>query len=59
MKEAVVSSGPKVTIKDVDIPEPKADQIVIRVVVSGSNPKDWYESCVLNYRNHSLHINVC
>lgn len=42
MKEAVVTKGPKVTIKDVPIPEPGDDQIVIKVVVSGSNPKDWY-----------------
>jgi NADPH2:quinone reductase len=42
MKEAVVTKGPKVTIKDVPIPEPKADQVIIQVVVSGSNPKDWY-----------------
>lgn len=41
MKEAVVAKGPKVTIQDVPIPEPKADQVVIKVVVSGSNPKDW------------------
>ncbi|KAF2027754.1 zinc-binding oxidoreductase-like protein ToxD [Setomelanomma holmii] len=41
MKEAVVAKGPKVTIKDVPIPEPQTDQVVIQVVVSGSNPKDW------------------
>jgi NADPH2:quinone reductase len=41
MKEAIVTKGPKVTIKDVPIPEPKADQVIIQVVVSGSNPKDW------------------
>jgi NADPH:quinone reductase-like Zn-dependent oxidoreductase len=42
MKEAIVAKGPKVTIKDVPIPEPGPDQVVIKVVVSGSNPKDWY-----------------
>jgi NADPH:quinone reductase-like Zn-dependent oxidoreductase len=42
MKEAIVAKGPKVTIRDVDIPEPQADQVIIKVVVSGSNPKDWY-----------------
>jgi NADPH2:quinone reductase len=41
MKEAIVAKGPKVTIKDTPVPEPQADQVVIRVVVSGSNPKDW------------------
>ena len=41
MKEAYVSVGPKVSIKDVPIPTPNADQVVIKVVVSGSNPKDW------------------
>ncbi|KAI0437536.1 GroES-like protein [Xylaria telfairii] len=41
MKEAVVSKGPKVQIIDSPVPEPGADQVVIKVVVSGSNPKDW------------------
>ncbi|KAF4978862.1 hypothetical protein FZEAL_4822 [Fusarium zealandicum] len=41
MKEALVSAGPKVEIIDSPIPKPNADQVVIKVVVSGSNPKDW------------------
>ncbi|ORY70241.1 chaperonin 10-like protein [Pseudomassariella vexata] len=41
MKEAIVANGPKVTIQDSPIPEPKPDEVVIKVVVSGSNPKDW------------------
>jgi NADPH2:quinone reductase len=45
MKEAIVGKGVKVTIKDSPIPEPQADQLVIKVVVSGSNPKDWYAYC--------------
>ncbi|KAI0468570.1 GroES-like protein [Xylaria cf. heliscus] len=41
MKEAIVSSGPKVQIVDSPIPKPGPDQVLIKVVVSGSNPKDW------------------
>ncbi|ORY06367.1 chaperonin 10-like protein [Clohesyomyces aquaticus] len=41
MKDAVVSPGPKVRIVDSPIPEPGPEQLVIQVVVSGSNPKDW------------------
>lgn len=41
MKEAIVSKGPKVTIHDVPIPKPEADQVLIKVIYSGSNPKDW------------------
>ncbi|KAI2616154.1 GroES-like protein [Hypomontagnella submonticulosa] len=41
MKEAVVGPGPKVEIIDSPIPKPDADQVLIKVVVSGSNPKDW------------------
>ncbi|KAF2151827.1 GroES-like protein [Myriangium duriaei CBS 260.36] len=41
MKEAIVSKGPTVTIKDVPIPKAGQGQVVIKVVVSGSNPKDW------------------
>ncbi|KAK4235954.1 chaperonin 10-like protein [Achaetomium macrosporum] len=41
MKEALVSKGPEVQIVDSPIPEPNDDQVLIKVVVSGSNPKDW------------------
>jgi NADPH2:quinone reductase len=42
MKEALVFPGPKVTIRDVDFPTlPSPNHLIIRVVVSGSNPKDW------------------
>ncbi|KAI2463493.1 GroES-like protein [Annulohypoxylon bovei var. microspora] len=41
MKEAIVSEGPKVEIIDSLIPKPNADQVLIKVIVSGSNPKDW------------------
>ena len=41
MKEAIVSPGPKVKIIDSSIPTAEPDQVVIKVIVSGSNPKDW------------------
>lgn len=41
MKEALIAPGPKVQIVDSPIPEPNDDQVRIKVVVSGSNPKDW------------------
>lgn len=41
MKEALVSTGPKVNIVDTAIPKAGPDQVVIKVVYSGSNPKDW------------------
>ena len=41
MKEAVVGKGPVVSIIDSPIPKPGPGQIVTKVVVSGSNPKDW------------------
>ncbi|KAK3077971.1 hypothetical protein LTS18_008776 [Coniosporium uncinatum] len=41
MKEAIISKGPTVKIIDSPIPEPNADQVVTKVVFSGSNPKDW------------------
>ncbi|KAI1357769.1 GroES-like protein [Xylaria arbuscula] len=41
MKEAIVSKGPKVQIIDSPVPQPGPDQVRIKVVVSGSNPKDW------------------
>lgn len=41
MKEAIIHAGPKVEIIDSPIPNPKDEQVVTKVVVSGSNPKDW------------------
>jgi len=42
MKEACIFPGPKVTIEDVDFPSlPSEDHLIIKVVVAGSNPKDW------------------
>ena len=56
MKEALVYIGPKVNIVDSDIPKAGKDQVVIKVVFSGSNPKDWKipgmlaQVCHLNHR---------
>ncbi|OBT69108.1 hypothetical protein VE03_01375 [Pseudogymnoascus sp. 23342-1-I1] len=41
MKEAIVAKGAVVKIVDSEIPKPGQGQLLIRVVVSGSNPKDW------------------
>ncbi|GES58886.1 GroES-like protein [Aspergillus terreus] len=41
MKEAIVAPGPIVTITDSPIPVPEPDQLLIQVIVSGTNPKDW------------------
>lgn len=42
MKEAIVDKGPKVTIRDSEIPKPGPHQIVTKIEYSGSNPKDWF-----------------
>lgn len=34
-------AGPTVDVIDSPIPKPKADELLIKVLVSGSNPKDW------------------
>ncbi|KAJ5835298.1 hypothetical protein N7447_001324 [Penicillium robsamsonii] len=41
MKEAIIDKTVSVIIHDVEIPTPKPSQVLIRVVVSGTNPKDW------------------
>ncbi|KAK4124517.1 GroES-like protein [Parathielavia appendiculata] len=41
MKEALVSKGTQVQIVDSSIPAINDDQVLIKVIVSGSNPKDW------------------
>ncbi|RDW75546.1 hypothetical protein BP6252_06688 [Coleophoma cylindrospora] len=41
MKEALVSAGPTVTIVESPIPKYNDDQVLIKVAIAGSNPKDW------------------
>jgi NADPH:quinone reductase-like Zn-dependent oxidoreductase len=41
MKEAVVDKSTTVTIRDTPIPTHGPAQVLIHVVVSGTNPKDW------------------
>ena len=43
MKEAIIHGGESLTVQIVDspIPEPTADEVLIKVAYSGSNPKDW------------------
>jgi NADPH:quinone reductase len=41
MKEAIVTAGPSVKIIDSPIPTAASNQVLIKVMVSGSNPKDW------------------
>ncbi|KAL3427735.1 alcohol dehydrogenase [Phlyctema vagabunda] len=41
MKEAIVTAGPVVQIREGPIPTPNDDQVLIKVIVSGTNPKDW------------------
>lgn len=41
MYEILVHPGPKTELVQSPIPTPNDDQVVIKVVVSGSNPKDW------------------
>lgn len=41
MKEAFIDKTLSVAVRDVDIPVPAPGQVLIRTVVSGTNPKDW------------------
>ncbi|KAM0438451.1 hypothetical protein ACHAPT_001200 [Fusarium lateritium] len=41
MKEALISPDAQVEIRDVPIPVPKAGELLIKVAVAGTNPKDW------------------
>jgi len=43
MKELINLSGLEVNVKirSASIPSPSAKQVLIKVIVSGSNPKDW------------------
>ena len=59
MKEAIVHAGPKVEIIDSPIPEAGPDQVVTRVVVSGSNPKDWYDTQPSSPSTHPQVVSIC
>jgi hypothetical protein len=40
MKEAIVHKGSRVEILDSEIPTPGPEQVIVKVVVIGCNPKD-------------------
>lgn len=41
MLELLIHPGPKTELIESPVPTPNDDQVVIQVIVSGSNPKDW------------------
>lgn len=41
MKEAIVSPEVKVTIQDSPIPTPGPEEVLVKVIIAGTNPKDW------------------
>ncbi|OOQ83556.1 quinone oxidoreductase [Penicillium brasilianum] len=41
MKQAFVDKTVTVAVRDTEVPAPQPGQVLIRVVVSGTNPKDW------------------
>ncbi|KAL8987674.1 MAG: hypothetical protein Q9177_003145 [Variospora cf. flavescens] len=53
MKEAIVQPNLNVDIVDSPIPVPKDNEVVIKVVVSGSNPKDWKRPVMHNVTMNS------
>ncbi|KAK2053017.1 alcohol dehydrogenase GroES-like domain-containing protein [Colletotrichum caudatum] len=53
MKEAIVNTDISVTVKDSPIPTPKPGELLIKVIVSGTNPKDWKIPQWLNEASNS------
>ncbi|TQN65338.1 Trans-enoyl reductase fsr4 [Colletotrichum shisoi] len=41
MKEAIVNPDISVTVKDSPVPTPGPGELLVKVIVSGTNPKDW------------------
>ena len=41
MREIIVHPDLRIEAKETAIPRPDALQVVIKVIVSGTNPKDW------------------
>ncbi|KAG9258878.1 alcohol dehydrogenase GroES-like domain-containing protein [Emericellopsis atlantica] len=41
MKEAIVHPGGKVVIEDHPIPQPGHNELLVRVIIAGTNQKDW------------------
>ncbi|TVY68914.1 Trans-enoyl reductase [Lachnellula suecica] len=41
MKEAIIHPNLQVTIEDAQIPTPKPDEVIIKIVFAGTNPIDW------------------
>lgn len=47
MKEAIIHPGTTVSIRDSPMPVPRSNEVVTKVIVSGSNPKDWYVAALV------------
>ncbi|KAH7244582.1 chaperonin 10-like protein [Fusarium redolens] len=41
MKEALITPNIQVEIREVSVPAPKAGEVLVKVAVAGTNPKDW------------------
>ena len=55
MKEIINLPGPSTKLIDSPIPSINDDQVLIKVVVSGSNPKDWKVAELANDPNSFLY----
>ncbi|KAH7156685.1 chaperonin 10-like protein [Dactylonectria macrodidyma] len=50
MKEARITPDVEVEIHEVPIPAPKAGEVLVKVAVSGTNPKDWKMPVIYAYQ---------
>ncbi|KFA51408.1 hypothetical protein S40293_03270 [Stachybotrys chartarum IBT 40293] len=53
MKEAIVVPDATVTITDSPIPSPGPHQVLVKVIVAGTNPKDWKFPAFMNHAHNS------
>lgn len=53
MKEAIVAPDATVTITDSPIPSPGPREILVKVIVAGTNPKDWKFPAFMNQAHNS------
>ncbi|KAH7184467.1 chaperonin 10-like protein [Fusarium oxysporum] len=53
MKSAIVKMDISVEIVDIEVPKPGPDEVLVKVIIAGSNPKDWKLAGILHREMNS------
>ncbi|UPK97097.1 hypothetical protein LCI18_008032 [Fusarium solani-melongenae] len=53
MKSVIVRKDTSVEIVDIEVPKPGPDEVLVKVIIAGSNPKDWKIPKITDLENNT------